>query len=164
MAIKSYKWNRKTQVDYSWIPNSQKSNTRTKSSFISVFDHLNVTNAYAMLNSQRYPTYDTINSFQINDYSDFYEKFDNYKKNKFGFNSLIVGTQVSFPAFKTLFPVFVFDVTRQSDKLISGVIDLQLKFIFNDNVPADTYAYCVIESDRRHKLTSDGKNLVMKSW
>src|SRR5207245_114543 len=45
-----------------------------------VFDHLNVTNAYAMLNSQRYPTYDTINSFQINDYSDFYEKFDNYNK------------------------------------------------------------------------------------
>ena len=129
-----------------------------------VFDHLNVTNAYAMLNSQRYPTYDTINSFQINDYSDFYEKFDNYKKKKFGFNSLIGGTQVSFPAFKTLFPLFVFDVTRQSDKLISGVIDLQLKFIFNDNVPADTYAYCVIESDRRYKLTSDGKNLVMKSW
>lgn len=128
------------------------------------FDNLNVTNAYALLNHQRYPMYDTISSFTSNNYSDFYEKFDNYKKKKFGFNSLIGGTQVSYPAFKTLFPLFVFDVTRQSDKLISGVIDLELKFFFNDNVPADTYAYAIIESDRRYKLSSDGKNLFMKSW
>src|SRR5437870_13572360 len=109
MAIKSYEWNRKSR----WIiVGFQTLRNQTQEQNPAVFDHLNVTNAYAMLNSQRYPTYDTINSFHINDYSDFYEKFDNYKKKKFGFNSLIGGTQVSFPAFKTLFPLFVFDVTR----------------------------------------------------
>ena len=125
---------------------------------------MTVTNAYATLHGQRYPIYDTTNNFSSNNYSNFYEQFDNYKKKKFGFNSLIGGTQVSYPAFKTLFPLFVFDVTRQNDKLTSGVIDLQLKFFFNDPVPADTIAYAIIESDRRYKLTSDGKNLVMVSW
>ena len=71
-----------------------------------VFNHLTVTNAYATLNGQRYPIYDTTNNFSSNNYSNFYEQFDNYKKKKFGFNSLIGGTQVSYPAFKTLFSTF----------------------------------------------------------
>jgi hypothetical protein len=58
----------------------------------------------------------------------------------------------------------VFDVTNQNDKLTSGVVDMNLKFFFNDNVPAGTTAYACVESDRMFKLQSDGKNLTMVSY
>src|ERR1044072_9292164 len=129
-----------------------------------VFDHLTVTNAYAMLNNERYPVYDSLIDFASNDYSVLYESFDNYKKKIFGFNSLVGGTQVNYPAFKSLFPLFVFDITNQNDKLTTGVVDMNLKFFFNDNVPAGAIAYACIESDRMFKLKSDGKNLTMVSY
>ena len=38
--------------------------------------------------------------------------FDDFKKDYYGIDSLVGGTQVNFPAFKTLFPILVFDVTK----------------------------------------------------
>ena len=129
-----------------------------------VFDHLSLTKAYVKLNSERYPLSDILTDFAKNDYSIQYERFDNYKKKKFGFNSLVGGTQVNYPAYKSLFPLFVFDVSNQNEKLTSGVIDMNLKFYFNNNVPANTMAYACIESDRMYKLQSDGKKLTMVSY
>jgi hypothetical protein len=129
-----------------------------------VFDNLKITNIYVILNGERYPQMDTPIDFPTNDYSEVYERFDNYKKEKFRFNSLIGGTQVSYPAFKSLFPIFIFDVRKQGEKLASGVIDLQLKVSFSEAVPANTRVYAAIESDRVYKLASDGKNLTMVSY
>lgn len=124
-----------------------------------VFDHLNITNANVTLNGEKYPLHDFVINFARNDYSELYEKFDDFKKEYYGFNSLVGGTQVNYPAFKSLFPIIVFDVRRQSESLRSGVIDMQLKFTFANAAPANTTAYSLIISDRLYKLTSDGQNL-----
>ena len=89
--------------------------------------------------------------------------FDNFKKDYCGFNSLVGGTQVNYPAFKSLFPIIVFYVRHQGERLKSGIVDMQLKFTFSVDVPANTTAYALIISDRLYKLKSDGKNLVMIS-
>src|SRR5215469_5779726 len=70
-----------------------------------IFDHVNLTNAHVMLNSERYPINDVICNFPSNDYSVYYEMFDNFKKDYYGFNSLVGGTQVNFPAFQSLFHI-----------------------------------------------------------
>ena len=129
-----------------------------------VFDNLNLTNAYVSLNGRKYPSYDAVNNFPLNDYSVLYEMFDNFKKEFYGFNSFVGGTQVNFATFKTLFPIIVFDVRHQSEKIKTGVVDMQLNFTFNDVVPADTTAYSIIISDRRFNLKSDGKNVTMLSY
>ena len=126
-----------------------------------IFNHLNLSNAYVTLNSEKYPIIDIITNFPTNDYSMLYEMFDNFKKDYYGLNSLVGGTQVNYPAFKSLFPIIVFDVRHQNEKLKSGVIDMQLKCNFNNEVPANTTAYCLIISDRLYQLKSDGKNLTM---
>jgi len=95
-----------------------------------VFDHLNITNAYVTLNGEKYPLHDFVTNFARNDYSELYEKFDDFKKEYYGFNSLVGGTQVNYPAFKSLFPIIVFDVRRQSESLGFGVMDMQLKVTF----------------------------------
>ena len=129
-----------------------------------VLDHVNLTNVYATLNNERYPITDLTTSFATNDFSVLYEMLDNLKKYYYGFNSLVGGTQVNFPAFKSLYPIIVLDITRQSERLKSGVVDMQLKFFFENGVPADTIAYATIISDRLFKLASNGKNLTMVSY
>ena len=124
-----------------------------------VFDNLDLTNAYVTLNSERYPLADVTTSFATNDYAKLYDMFDNFKKDYYGIDSLVGGTQVSFPTFKTLFPILVFDVRKQNERLKSGVTDIQVKFFFGTNVPANTNAYATIISDRYFKLSSDERNM-----
>ena len=87
--------------------------------------------------------------------------FNNLKKEYYGFNALVEETQVNFPAFKSLFPIIVFDVRRQSEKVKNGIIDMQLHFDFSENVPENTTAYVLIISDRMYRFESDGANLTM---
>ena len=42
-----------------------------------------------------------------------------------------------------LYPLFVFDVSKQSEKLKSSVVD-----VFNQAVPAGIQAYAVVMSDK----------------
>ena len=85
--------------------------------------------------------------------------FDSLKKDYYGIDSLVGGTQVNFPAFKSIYPILVFDVRRQNERLKSGVIGIQVRFNFNANVAVNTTAYSVIISDRFFKMSSDGKNM-----
>ena len=124
-----------------------------------VFDHLNFKNAFVTLNSERFPPSDIITDFATNDYAKLYDMFDIFKKDYYGIDSLVGGTQVNFPAFKSIYPILVFDVRRQNERLKSGVTDIQVRFNFNANVPANTTAYSVIISDRFFKMSSDGKNM-----
>ena len=129
----------------------------------SIFDSVNLSTASAKLNNVNYPAEDIVINFGKNDYAVLYQMFDDFKKEYYGFNSLVGGTQVNFAAFKNLFPIIVFDVRHQSEKLSVGIIDMQLKFKFHEAVPANTMAYVTIISDRVYQLKSDGKNLVMVS-
>ena len=67
--------------------------------------------------------------------------------------------------FKNLFPLYVFDVTKQSEKLKTSVSDIHVKASFGvdpagaNNPPANTIAYAVIISDRLFHFVSDGSKI-----
>ena len=124
-----------------------------------IFDNVHLSRTYVTLNSEKYPQTDIINNFELNNYAELYSMFDNFKKEHYGYNSLSGGTQVSFPAFKSLFPIIVFDVRHQSEQLKYGIADIQFTCEFLEGIPANTTAYSVILSDRFYKLKSDGQNL-----
>ena len=63
--------------------------------------------------------------------------------------------------YKDLFPIFVFDVSRQSEKLKNSVTDIQVKAYFNENVPANTEAFAVVISDRVVSFASDGNRMTV---
>jgi len=128
-----------------------------------VFDHLDLTNAYVTLNSVRFPIRDLNNNYTKNDYMKLYDGFDAFKQDYHGISSLVGGTQVNVSAFKSLFPIIVFDVRKQNEQLKSGVVDIQVRLEFGTAVPAQTMAYAVIISDRVFKLSSDGKNMSVMS-
>ncbi len=127
------------------------------------FDHLDLTNAYVTLNSVRFPMIDLNTNFTKNDYMKLYDGFDAFKQDYHGISSLVGGTQVNVSAYKSLFPIIVFDVRKQNEQIKSGVVDIQVRLEFGTVVPAQTIAYSVIISDRVFKLSSDGKNMNVMS-
>ena len=64
-----------------------------------------------------------------------------------------------FPSdFKDLFPIMVFDVSKQSERLKS-VVDIQIKASFNAAVPENTEAFAIVISDRMLNFQSDGQKM-----
>ena len=62
-------------------------------------------------------------------------------------------------AYKNIFPLFVFDVSKQSEKLKTSVSDIHIKATFNNNPGNNTMAYAVIISDRLFHFVSDGSKI-----
>ena len=62
-------------------------------------------------------------------------------------------------AYKALYPIHVFDVSKQSERFTEGVVDLTVRMEFSENVPADTQAYALVISDRMLKFKSDGSKM-----
>jgi len=55
--------------------------------------------------------------------------------------------------------MFVFDVTKQREKLKNSVTDIQIKTQFSANVPANTEAFTVAISDKSLIFQSNGQKM-----
>ena len=124
-----------------------------------IFDHCNTTNMYVVLNSTRYPATDFNANFTKNQYSRFYKELVDFRLKYYGIDTMLGNTCVHPNTYKELFPLFVFDVSKQSERLNQGVVDITVKMEFGENVRADTDAYAVVISDRVLKFQSDGKKM-----
>ena len=58
--------------------------------------------------------------------------------------------------YRAFYPLFLFDVSKQSEKLKYSTTDIQVKMHFSAGIPAGTQAYAVIISDRLINFQSDG--------
>ena len=122
----------------------------------SLFNNVNVSNIYVMLNSTRYPTTDYNISFLSQKYSRVYGDAAEFRSKFYNMDELKSNPNITPSAFKTLYPLFLFDVSKQSEKLKYSTTDIQIKMHFSANVPANTQAYAVIISDRLINFQSDG--------
>ena len=133
-----------------------------------IFDHCSVRNIYVTLNAKRYPDIDYENDFRINKFSRIYGDAAIFRKKFYNMDELISNSGINPENYKTLFPLFVFDVTKQSEKLKTSVSDIHIKASFNRtpgvgggtaNPPNNTIAYAVIISDRLFHFVSDGSKI-----
>ena len=133
-----------TKIYYCWIPNDKDGN-QTKNP--STFDHVNLKNAYVMLNSDQYPAVDYILLFSNQKFSRVYGDAALFGVKFFGMDELITQSNITPSDYKTLYPLFTFDVSKQKEKLKSSVVDIQIKANFTENVPANTRACALVISD-----------------
>ena len=125
-----------------------------------IFNHCEVRNIYVTLNAKRYPDTDYENSFTKNNYSRIYGDAATFRKKFYNMDELISNPGIDPESYKDLFPLFVFDVTKQSEKLKTSVSDIHIKASFNgNNPPNNTMAYAVIISDRLFHFVSDGSKI-----
>ena len=126
----------------------------------SMFNHVGVKNIYAMLNSTRYPAVDYNISFSRQQFSRAYRDVALFRS-KFFFNmdELVLNPNISPLGYKCLYPLFWFDVSKQSERLKFSVTDTQIKAYFENNVDVGIEAYAVIINDRLINFQSDGNKM-----
>ena len=77
----------------------------------------------------------------------------------FGMDELITKSNITPSDNKTLYPLFMFDVSKQKEKLKSSVVDIQIKANFTETVPANTRAFALVISDKMLYFQSDGTKM-----
>ena len=115
----------------------------------SIFDHCNLTNMFVVLNSRRYLEidYDDTNFTQLK-FSRVYGDAAVFRTKFYNVENLISNPNITPADYKELFPMFVFDVAKQSEKLKNSVTDIQIKAQFSENVAANTEAFAVVINDK----------------
>ena len=122
----------------------------------SIFDNVNVSNIYVMLNSVRYPRADYNIVFVGQNFSRVYGDVAEFRAKFFNMDELVSSPNITPSDYRTLYPLFLFDVSKQSEKLKYSTTDIQIKMHFHAGIPANTEAYAVIISDRLINFQSDG--------
>ena len=134
-----------------------KSNDQTKNA--ALFDHCNLTNIYILLNNIRYPAIDLNINFAKNEYENLYKNLAEFRQKFYGIDYLASNVVVDPISYKALHPIFVFDLSKQSERLQQGVVDITVEMTFSVNIPARTVAFALLISDRKLKFQSDGKKM-----
>lgn len=132
--------------------NNQEANT-------SLFDHCQVTNMKVRLNSTEYPSSDMNADFNNNKFAVFYQTMLNFMRQYNGIERTVSSTGIDAEEYKHLFPLYFFDVTRQSERLNQSVVDISVNITFEGNTGANTYAYALLISDRVITFQSDGRKM-----
>ena len=131
-----------------------------------MFDNCDIGNIYVTLNAKRYPDTDYDIKFNENRFCRIYGDSSTFRKKFYNMDELVSNHNINPVDYKNLYPIFVFDVTKQSEKLKTAVSDIHVKMRFNtnpaldrDNNPRNVMAYAVIISDRLFHFVSDGSKI-----
>ena len=136
---------------------TNKNNQQTQNP--AIFNHLSVRNIYVTLNAKRYPDTDYDTDFTKNQYSRIYGDATLFRKKFYNMDELVSNSGINPQDYKNLFPLYLFDVSKQSERLKTSVSDIHIKAFFNANVNPNTMAYAVIISDRLFHFVSDGSKI-----
>ena len=112
-----------------------------------------------MLNSDRYPAVAYNLSFANQKVSRVYGDAAFFGVKFFSMDELITQSNITPCDYKTLYPLFTFDVSKQKEKLKSSVFDIQIKANFIENVPANTITFALVISDKILSFQSDGNKI-----
>ena len=130
------------------------------------FDNCDIGNIYITLNAKRYPDTDYDIKFDENRFCRIYGDSSTFRKKFYNMDELVSNHNINPVDYKNLYPIFVFDVTKQSEKLKTAVSDIHVKMRFNTNPaldnagnPRNVMAYAVIISDRLFHFVSDGSKI-----
>ena len=124
-----------------------------------LFDNVNVSKMSVVMNDTEYPALDINTNFTKNQYMQFYKMMADFSRDFYGIDPLVAGNAITPLSYKELFPLYVFNVSKQSERINQGVVDVTVKMQFSAGVGDHARAYALIISDRRLKLESDGNKM-----
>ena len=129
------------------------------------FDHLKVTQMSVVLNDTKYPGRDVTADFEKHQFIEYYQMFNSFAQDYYGLDPLTSRNFMDPLTYKTLFPIFYFDVSKQSERFNQSVVDVTVRMRFGGNgMPKKCVAHALIISDRRMIFKSDGKKMNIESY
>ena len=126
----------------------------------SIFDNVKVRNIYVTLNSTRYPTADYNISLEATKFSRVYGDAAEFRSKFFNMDELVSNLNINLSDYRLLYPIFLFDVSAESEKLKYSTTDIQIKMHLEIPVAAGIQAYAVTISDKLINFQSDGNKNV----
>ena len=125
----------------------------------SIFNNCNVDHIQVKMLGRLYPSQVEILNFGENYYSKAYNNVAKFRELFDGTPELFSHFGINPIDFKTLYPLFVFDVSNQIPKTISSVVEVVFNVKFRANPPANTTAYALTISDKIFDLKGDGSKM-----
>lgn len=125
----------------------------------SVFDHCRLKNIHVNLNAERYPAVDFNAGFTQNKTARLYKEAADFRKKFHHMEPLLSNGYINPSDFIDLYPIFVIDVSHQSERLKESTVDIQIRAEFERNVAANTEAFALVISDRILQFESDGQKM-----
>ena len=92
-------------------------------------------------------------------YMAYYKTFTDFARDYYGLDPLTVGNFMDPIAYKEQYPIFYIDVSKQSERLTEGVVDIKVRMRFAEAPGDDCIAHALVISDRQMFFKSDGKKL-----
>ena len=109
------------------------------------FDHCKLTNCKVFLNSQFFP-YDNFNiNFTKHRFTVLYDMYARFQNSYYGKTNTPLLTPSQF---QSKYPIVVIDCSKQNESVKSSSVDIKIEMEFEENVPKDTSAYCLILHDK----------------
>ena len=130
-----------------------------KTSNPSVFDNLNVDYIQVKMLGRLYPSQAEILNFTTNQYSKAYNNAAKFRGLFDGTPELFSHFGINPIDFKTLYPLYVFDVSHQIPKTVSSVVEVVFNVKFRAAPLANTTAYCLTIADKVFDLMGDGSKM-----
>ena len=121
----------------------------------SIFDNV----ILVMLNSTRDPAVDYNISFPEQQFSRLYDVATAFRSKFYRKDELVSNPNITPLDYKSLFQLFVFEVSKLSERIKNSGTDIQIKAQFIANVPANTEAFAVVISERMLKIQTDGNKM-----
>ena len=116
-------------------------------------------NSYVMVNSDRYPVVDYNLSFSNQKFSRVYSNAALFGVKFVDIDEQITQSNTTPSDYKTLYPLFTFEISKQKEKLKSSVVDIEIKANVTENVSANTRAFVLVISDKMLSFQSDGNKM-----
>ena len=137
----------------------QTNRTNNKEHNAAVFDHCRLKNIQVTLNAERYPVVDFNAGFTQNKTARLYKEAADFRKKFHHMQPLLSNGYINPSDFINLYPLFVIDVSHQSERLKEFTVDIQTRAEFERNVAANTEAFALVISDRIIQFESDGQKM-----
>ena len=112
----------------------------------SVFDHVKMTQMSVKLNAKKYPARYITADFTQKKVVEYSQTFSNFSRDYYGLDPLTSGTSIDLLTYKKRFPIFYFDVSKQSEIVNRSVVDVTVRMKFDGNLPENVVAHALIIS------------------
>ena len=122
----------------------------------SLFNTVNVSSMFVTLNAIEYSATKYNISFNRQQFSRAYGDVADFRSKFFNMDELVSSPNINPSDYRTLYPLFLFDVSKQSEKLKYYTTDIQIWMTFSVGVPANTDAYAVVIGDKLINFQADG--------
>ena len=162
VAVTSYSWSLgvKTETPRYVIIGFQIGKANKQEGNVALFDHCEVTNMRVRVNSTEYPPIDVNSNFVKNYIAGWHRRMLDFKRSFYGVDKMISSSCVDATDFKTLYPLYVFDLSRQRETTNNSAIsdiDVDMTFGLAAGIAVHTNAFALVISDRKIKFQGDGK-------